>query len=200
MSVEDIVGPLRGEETLTDPTDGSKTQKVIMNFDMIIDRMIDVMLAREKYGRNYGVIVVAEGLAEYLPSAALQGIKRDDHGHISISDINLNRVFAKAMSEAYHKRTGKTRKVNGMQLGYESRCAPPTAFDVMLGSQIGVGAFRALVEQKLNGVMISVGGQFEVTFVPFSDLVDPNTLVTKVRYIEKDSDFYRMARLLETQV
>ncbi len=200
MSVEDIVGPLRGEETLTDPTDGSKTQKVIMNFDMIIDRMIDVMLAREKYGRNYGVIVVAEGLAEYLPSAALQGIKRDDHGHISISDINLNRVFAKAMSEAYHKRTGKTRKVNGMQLGYESRCAPPTAFDVMLGSQIGVGAFRALVEEKLNGVMISVGGQFEVTFVPFNDLVDPNTLVTKVRYIEKNSDFYRMARLLETQV
>ena len=33
-----------------------------------------------------------------------------------------------------------------LQLGYESRCAIPHAFDVMLGSQIGVGAFRALVE------------------------------------------------------
>ncbi len=41
-------------------------------------------------------------------------------------------------------------KSHRLQLGYESRCAQPHAFDVMLGSQIGVGAFRALVEKKLN--------------------------------------------------
>jgi 6-phosphofructokinase 1 len=67
----------------------------------------------------------------------------------------------------------------------------------MLGSQIGVGAYRALIEQKLNGVMVSVGGQFDVSFVPFETLVDPNTLVTKVRFIETRSDFHRLARLLE---
>jgi 6-phosphofructokinase 1 len=54
-----------------------------------------------------------------------------------------------------------------------------------------------LIEEKLNGVMISVGGQFNLSFVPFEDLVDPVTLVTKVRFIESDSDFHRMARLLE---
>ena len=37
--------------------------------------------------------------------------------------------------------------MTGLQLGYESRCAKPHAFDVMLGSQLGVGAYRALVEQ-----------------------------------------------------
>jgi 6-phosphofructokinase 1 len=200
MSVEDIVGPLRGEETITDPSNGAVSQKVTMNFDVVVEKIVDVMLAREKIGRNYGVVVVAEGLAEYLPAAALAGIKRDDHGHISISDINLNRIFANAVTEAYRKRTGKSRKVNGLQLGYESRCARPTAFDVMLGSQIGVGAYRALFEEKRNGVMISISGQFEVSFVPFEQLVDPSTLVTKVRYIESTSDFYRMARLLETKV
>jgi 6-phosphofructokinase 1 len=144
--------------------------------------------------------VVAEGLAEFLSDRALQGIPRDDHGHISISDINLNRIFAKQLADAYQRRTGKSRKVNGLQLGYESRCAPPTAFDVMLGSQIGVGAYRALVEKQLNGVMISIHGQFEIRFVPFAELVDPKTLVTKVRFIDSRSDFYRMARLLETKV
>ncbi len=54
----------------------------------------------------------------------------------------------------------------------------------MLGSQIGVGAFRALIEKKLNGVMVSVGGQLDLHYVPFEELVDPETLVTKVRYIE----------------
>ncbi len=70
----------------------------------------------------------------------------------------------------------------------------------MLGSQIGVSAYRALVEEGLNGVMISVGGQFEVSFVPFEKLVDPKNLVTKVRFIESSSDFYKLARILETQV
>ena len=102
------------------------------------------------------------------------------------------------LGKGYSERTGKSRKINGLQLGYEARCAAPHAFDVILGSQLGVGAYRALVEHKLNGVMVSVSGQFDLHFVPFSDLVDPNTLVTKVRFIEPKSDFYRLARFLET--
>ena len=80
------------------------------------------------------------------------------HGHISISHVNLGRMFAKLVSDEYKKQTGNSRKVTGLQLGYESRCALPLAFDVMLGSQLGVGAYRALVEEGLNGVMVSVSG------------------------------------------
>jgi 6-phosphofructokinase 1 len=87
-----------------------------------------------------------------------------------------------------------------LQLGYEARCAKPHAFDVMLGSQLGVGAYRALVEKALNGVMVSVSGQLNLTFEPFENLVDPVTLVTVVRYIEHGSDFHKLARFLETYV
>ena len=87
-----------------------------------------------------------------------------------------------------------------MQLGYECRCARPQAFDVMLGSQLGVGAYRALVEKRLDGVMVSVSGQLELNYVPFNQLVDPDTLVTVVRYIESGSDFHRLARFLETYI
>ncbi len=51
-------------------------------------------------------------------------------------------MFAKLIMDEYKKQTGKTRKVNGLQLGYEARCARPLAFDVMLGSQLGVGAIE----------------------------------------------------------
>ena len=57
-----------------------------------------------------------------------------------------------------------------------------------------------MIEKKLNGVMISVGGQLDLNFVPFEDLVDPKTLVTKVRYIELDSDFAKLARFVESVV
>ncbi len=69
---------------------------------------------------------------------------------------------------------------------------------MILGSQLGVGGYRALVEQKLNGVMVSVSGQFDLKYVPFQELIDPETLVTKVRFIEPGSDFHRLARYLET--
>ncbi|MCF7963517.1 MAG: 6-phosphofructokinase [Pirellula sp.] len=196
LSVENITGPLRNTETVTLP-DGTLKTRTVMNLDAVIGKMVSMMIAREKIGRNYGVIVIAEGLAEYLPNSYLEGISRDDHGHIAISSIAIGKAFAVLLGDAYKKKTGKTRKINGLQLGYESRCCIPTAFDVMLGSQIGIGAYRALIDEKLNGVMISVGGQFNLSFVPFEDLVDPVTLVTKVRFIESDSDFHRMARLLE---
>jgi 6-phosphofructokinase 1 len=143
---------------------------------------------------------MAEGLAELLPMSYLEGIPRDEHGHISISHVNLGQMFARLVADRYRQQTGKNRKVTGLQLGYEARCATPHAFDVMLGSQLGVGAYRALVEEGLNGVMVSIVGQLELRYVPFEDLVDPDTLVTKVRYIERGSDFHRLARFLETHV
>jgi 6-phosphofructokinase 1 len=70
----------------------------------------------------------------------------------------------------------------------------------MLGSQLGIGAYRALIEEQLAGYMVSVSGQLDLHYVPFSDLVNPETMVTEVRFIHRGSDFHRLARFLETRV
>ena len=200
ISVEDIHWKYRGEETITD-ADGTTRVKPVMNIDEVVNRIVKTMRVREEQeGKQYGVVVIAEGLAEYLPAKSLEGIKRDDHGHISITDVQLGRMFAKLVAAEYKKQTGKTRKVVGLQLGYEARCAKPHAFDVMLGSQLGVGGYPALTERGLNGVMVSVSGQLDLNYVQFEELVDPNTLVTVVRYVERGSDFHSLARFLETFV
>ena len=200
ISVEDIHGKFRGEEIVTG-ADGQTRVKPVMNIDEVVGRIVKTMRVREEQeGKQYGVIVMAEGLAEYLPAKALEGIPRDEHGHISISHVQLGRMFAKLVSDEFKKQTGRSRKVVGLQLGYESRCAKPHAFDVMLGSQLGVGAYRALAERGLDGVMVSVSGQLDLNYVPFEELVDPNTLVTVVRYVERGSDFHSLARFLETYV
>jgi 6-phosphofructokinase len=200
ISVEDIVDKYRAEEEVADPKTGEKKMRPVMNMEEVIPRIVATMTAREKEGKEYGVIVIAEGLAELLPNKYLEGIGRDDHGHINISAINLHDIFADLVGKEYTKQTGKKRKINPMQLGYEARCAKPHAFDVMLGSQLGVGAYRALIEKRLNGVMVSVSGQLQLEYVPFDELVDPETLVTVVRYIERNSDFQRLTRFLETYV
>jgi 6-phosphofructokinase len=193
LSVEDIVGDLRAPESTDD--------RIVMDIDAVVEKIVRMMRYRnETQRKEYGVVVLAEGLAEFLSDEVLADVPRDDHGHISVAHVDLGKMFAKRVATEYEKQTSTKRKVTGLQLGYESRCARPHAFDVMLGSQLGVGAYRALCEENLDGTMVSVSGQLDLHFVPFEDLVDPETLVTKVRFIQPGSDFHLLARFLETQI
>ncbi|MFW6171076.1 MAG: 6-phosphofructokinase [Planctomycetota bacterium] len=201
ISVEDITGKYRAVEETVNPETGAKETREVMNMEETIKRIVASMRVREESeGKGYGVVIVAEGLAELLPYRYVEGVSRDEHGHISISEINLSEVFSRLIKEEYARQTGKQKRVKGLQLGYESRCARPHAFDVMLGSQLGVGAYRALVEEQRSGVMVSVSGQLDLHYVPFSTLVDPETLVTIIRYVEPNSDFHQLARFLETYI
>jgi ATP-dependent phosphofructokinase / diphosphate-dependent phosphofructokinase len=201
ISVEDITGKYEASEETIDPHAGKTTIRRVMELTEVVKRIVATIRVREEAeGKEFGVIVIAEGLAEYLPHSHIEGVPRDEHGHIAISKLDLCRLFSDLVAKEYTKQTGKKRKITGIKLGYECRCARPQAFDVMLGSQLGVGAYRALVEKRLDGVMVSASGQLDLNYVPFHQLVDPSTLVTVVRYIEPGSDFHRLARFLETYV
>jgi 6-phosphofructokinase len=193
LSVEDMTGDLL--------TVDLTSKRKIMDIDKVVVKMVKMIRYRdENQGKEYGVIVLAEGLAEFLSDEVLKDIPRDDHGHISVAHVDLGKMFARRVAAEFEKQTGKKKKITGLQLGYEARCARPHAFDVLLGSQLGVGAYRALCEEQLNGVMVSVSGQLDLHFVKFEQLVDPVTLVTVVRFIEHGSDFHKLARFLETKV
>lgn len=186
VGVEDVRGALR--------VDGH------LSLDALAERVVDLIVQRESRGKLYGTVVLAEGLTELLPDETTRGLPRDEHGHISLGKIDLGKLVAQRVAEAFKARTGHDKKLTGVQLGYEARSSPPHAFDVMLGSQLGFGAFRALVEEGLDGHMVSVAGQFELHYVPFAELVNPDTLATEVRFIEPGSDFHRLAAQLGTKL
>jgi 6-phosphofructokinase 1 len=200
VSVEDITGKYRTTEEVVDPATHQNYTRDVMNLEEVVRRIVKTMRARDNENKEFGVIVMAEGLAEYLPMSYLKGVPRDEHGHIAISQLNLSRTFSKLVAHEYFAQTGRKRRITGLQLGYEVRCARPHAFDVMLGSQLGVGAYRALVEKGLDAVMVSVSGQLDLAYVPFHQLIDQETLITKVRFVDPDSDFHKLARFLEIYV
>lgn len=160
--------------------------------------LVELMVHREADGRHYGIICVAEGLADKLPDEQRPQVT-DEHGNIRLGDAQIGRTLAGEIERAYAARTGATIKVRHKQIGYEARCAEPSAFDVLLGTQLGVGAYRALVEESLSGVMVSVEDQLQLKYVPFDELIDAETMKTRVRFIDTQSDFYRLARALEYQ-
>ncbi len=191
ISVEDITGKYETSEEFTDPETGKTTIRRVMDLDEVVKRIVATMRVREEAeGKEFGVIVMAEGLAEFLPHTHIEGVPRDEHGHIAISQAEPQPAVRRPGRQGVHQAD---RPASGRSPACSSatkcRCARPQAFDVMLGSQLGVGAYRALVEKRLDGVMVSVSGQLELNYVPFNELVDPATLVTVVRYIEPGSRF-----------
>jgi 6-phosphofructokinase 1 len=190
VGIEDVAGDLAIEE------DG----EVRLALDRLVDRVVDLILAREKRGKFYGTVVLAEGLAELLPAAHLRNVPRDEHGHVSLGRIDIGKLVAELAARGYTERAGRSKKIIGVQLGYESRCSEPHAFDVMLGCQLGLGAFYALTEKGLDGHMVSVAGQLELRYVAFAEIIDPVTLRAPVRYVERTSDFHRLAAELGTKL
>ncbi|MEM8609136.1 MAG: 6-phosphofructokinase [Myxococcota bacterium] len=199
LSTEDVQGDLAIEETVADPHSGENRVERRLSVTALVDRIVDLILAREERSQFYGTVVLAEGLAELLPENSLVGMPRDEHGHIRLSAFDLAKMVSDRVQTRYEERTGRRKKVRHIQLGYESRCAEPHAFDVMLASQLGIGSFRALVEEDLDGHMVSVSGQLDLQYVEFEKLINPMTLQTEVRYIHHGSDFHRLARFLETR-
>ncbi len=199
LGTEDLDDEICSPEEATDAK-GKKSSVLKLDIHKLARKIVDLMVQREqRSNKHHGTIVLAEGLAEHLPSSVIDGIDRDPHGLIPLGKLDLGRMVSEAVKAEYHKRTGRKKKVTSVQLGYESRCAAPHAYDVMLGSQLGIGAYRALVEEGLTAHMVSVSGQLDLHYVPFEKLIDKKTLKTTVRFIERGSDFHKLARFLETR-
>jgi ATP-dependent phosphofructokinase / diphosphate-dependent phosphofructokinase len=199
FSLEDVDEEMLFEDSVIDPETGAIRKEPRLKVESLVDQIVNLMITREKQNKEFGTIVLAEGLAEIFPENYISGIPKDEHGNISIGRIDTGKAIARLVSEEYKRRTKKDKKIIGIQIGYESRCALPHAFDVMLGSQLGIGAYRALVEEALDGVMVSATGQLDLSYVPFHKLVNPQTLKTEVRFIRPGSDFHLLARFLESR-
>lgn len=157
--------------------------------------VLNLILSREAYGKRYGVVLISEGLVDRLPKEQIPK-EVDEHGNIKFSEALLGYKLAKVVSDMYLEKTGRKLRVKAETVGYTTRCAEPSAFDIILGSQLGAGAFRFIRDGKY-GSMVSVGDNLELKQVPFEDLIDIVKFRTKLRYVPIDGDFFKLAKSLE---
>lgn len=168
-----------------------------LDLDALAAELSSLIAARKEAGEDYGVICVAEGLADRLPAEVKGSGEVDLHGNVVLTSVGIGKMLSDRIMAVHKESRGEKIKVIPHQVGYETRCAAPAGFDVILSSQLGFGACRALVEEGKAGVMVSVGEQLSLRYVPFSELIDEETGLTRLKFIEDDSDFQRLGRLLE---
>jgi 6-phosphofructokinase len=86
--------------------------------------------------------------------------------------------------------------VEGKNIGYELRCAPPVPFDIEYTRDLGYGAVSYLkqaLEGDEPGGMITIQDGNMVA-VPFGSFTDPETGRVRIRLVNTESSSYRVAR------
>ena len=160
----------------------------------VADILAGAIIKRLSQGREDGVAVVAEGIAEVMNPddfSALASVSRDDHGHVELADLDVGRV----LKEAVLKRVaayGLTPTIRVKDLGFELRCADPIPFDMEYCRDLGCCAAEYLLSGKTGAMVSIVNGQFSP--ISFSAILDPATQRTKVRMVDMAAEPYRIAR------
>jgi len=168
-----------------------------------LSRLVDVletsMLKRIAHRRPFGVAVLAEGLGLRLPpdelAAAMPEVDRDAHGHIRLAELELDRLLARQLKERFKAR-GQSVTVEGKNIGYELRCAPPIPFDIEYTRDLGYAAIdylKQLLTTDQRGGMITIQEGHMVP-LPFGSFTDPETGRVRIRSVNVESSSYRVAR------
>jgi 6-phosphofructokinase 1 len=145
-------------------------------------------------GHPFGVAVLGEGLIDKLDPAELaelEDVERDEHGHVRFAEVDLARKV-KAEVQGRFSARGLRVTITHKNVGYELRCADPIPFDAEYCRDLGYSAVRFLVDGG-SGAMVSIQGGRLVP-IPFDDLNDAETGKTKVRFVDTNSEGFRVAR------
>lgn len=160
----------------------------------IADILEGSMIKRRAMGRDFGVAVLAEGLATRISEEELARygtVERDDHGHIRLSEIDLGKVIKKKVLKSLAERGFKLTIVK-KELGYELRCADPLPFDAEYTRDLGYGAIKFLMQGGSGALISYEGGVMKP--IPFGDLLDPETHRPRVRIVDIEGESYEVAR------
>jgi ATP-dependent phosphofructokinase / diphosphate-dependent phosphofructokinase len=143
-----------------------------------IDRVVDKIVAREKGGSPFTIIIVAEGakeeggevITQASASTRLQGVPQLGGVGFHLADQIKSRVDL---------------EVRCTVLGHIQRGGSPCAFDRVLGTRLGAEAVRAAAEGNF-GVMVALKTP-DIVLVPLKELAG------KVRSVPADTQLIKSA-------
>jgi len=177
-----------------------------VTLDDVCDIIIGTIIKRMAKGSPYGVAVLAEGLLESIGEEGLEEImargqlgrygriRRDEHGHLRLGEIEFGRMVRDRVEERLHE-LGLSMSFVDKDLGYELRCADPIPFDAEYTRDLGYGAVKFLQSEDASrfGAIISiVGGHLEP--LPFDQMLDPETKRMTTRRVNVNGEGYACAR------
>lgn len=116
---------------------------------------------RQKRGRNFSIIVVAEGAKPKGGKEIVYSESIDEFGHIHLGGVGY------FLGKEIEKSLGIETRV--VVLGHLQRGGSPTAYDRILATRFGIAAID-LIKQRKFGHMVALKGN-KIVSVPLKDVI-----------------------------
>ncbi|MEW6769840.1 MAG: ATP-dependent 6-phosphofructokinase [Bacillota bacterium] len=178
VMVLEVMGRYAGWIALHAGVAGGADVILIPEIPFTIERVCDKILERQKAGKKFSIIVVAEGAA---PAGGQPVVKKVVEG--SFEPIRLGGV-GHLVGEQVEKETGMETRVT--VLGHLQRGGSPTPFDRILATRFGAAAVNFLMEGRY-GEMVCLRTP-DIGSVPLAEAVGA------MRRVALGSDLLRAAR------
>ena len=142
-----------------------------------LDAVCAIIKQRHARGKDFSIVVVAEGAQLKTSANVVTAEKLDEFGHVRLGGIGH------VLGNLIEQRTGYETRVT--VLGHLQRGGSPTAFDRVLGTRFGVHAVE-LIPKGQFGFMVSLQGS-KIVEVPIEQ--STGTLKTL------DMELYNIAKI-----
>jgi 6-phosphofructokinase 1 len=165
-----------------------------LSLKKLCDILEGAMIKRKSMGRDDGVAILAEGLAERFSPDELKNlghIELDEFGHIRLAELDLGKIVKNEIKRRFEQRGQEISTPVTKDIGYELRCAPPIPLDSELARDLGFGAVKFLL-QGGSGALINIQ-EGRLSSIPFSEIIEGSTGKIMVRYVNTNTESYEVA-------
>lgn len=161
--------------------------KAELNFENITRLIISAILKRKLMGINYGAAIVSEGIFHFMSDEVIKssGVQftYDAHGHPELGNVSKAHIYNVLLQNKL-KELGLDVKCRPVELGYELRCLPPSAFDLQYCTMLGTGV-KKLFDEGLTGCVVTVNSEGAIKPLFLKDVTGENGKV-KTRLVNID--------------
>jgi 6-phosphofructokinase 1 len=175
--VVEVMGRYAGWIALHAGIAGGAHAILIPEIPFDIEKVAQKILERDKDGRHYSLVVVAEGVHA-------QDGQRAVRNPAGIGQAERLGGIGEEVALALAQRTGKDTRA--VVLGHLLRGGSPTAFDRIAAMRFGAAAVRAL-DQGLSGVMVALA-------FPNVNYIKLEEVAGHLKNIPQDSDTLQTGR------
>lgn len=162
--------------------------KTKLTLDKITKLIISSIIKRNILGIPYGVAVVSEGVFHFMTDEDIEasGVQftYDDHGHPELGNVSKAHIYNILLQQKL-KQLDVSIKSRPVELGYELRCLPPSAYDLQYCTFLGIGV-KKLYDQGVTGAVVTsdINGNIQPLYL--KDVADEKGKV-KTRLVDIES-------------
>lgn len=184
IMVLEVMGRYAGWIALESAIAGGADVALIPEIPYDINKVATKIENRKKRGKNFSIVVVAEGAKPKDGEMVIQNVRDNGAGVDNTKLGGVGQVVAKQLEEL----TGL--EARNTTLGYMQRGGTPTAFDRVLSTKYGSKAMELALEGKFGTLVVIKNGKLDA--VSLEDVVGNNTRIGAVSGNTKESNLRKV--------